>query len=195
MRPSLSYSYQHFVSQWRNKQSDLLESKSDLGWPSCLHAESHTCVGWSESVRWSLRLIFISLTTFDAIKFILAINPFSTKIQTFIHSVKHWNQKPEIQLVVRSHVIIIIVVIQPLPPLVTLSSVTSSLRQLTGWILTQHIEFPDLMECSSEFLDAESVNNGINSWIGMREEDGDVKDVHLGPFTVGAKEVDAVEDV
>lgn len=76
----------------------------------------------------------------------------------------------------------------------TLSSLAPSLRKPTDWILTTHVEFPDFPKCCTEFLDAESVNNGVDSRVAVGEDDGDVNEVYC-LITFREKEGDAVEDV
>lgn len=76
----------------------------------------------------------------------------------------------------------------------TLSSLTPSLRKPPDWILTKHILFPDFPERRAEFLDAESVHDGVDGRVSVGEDDGDVDEEHR-LITGRAKEGDAVEDV
>lgn len=76
----------------------------------------------------------------------------------------------------------------------TLSSLATSLRKPTNWILTKHVQFPDFAERCAKFLDAESINDGIDSRVAMGEDDGDVNKEHW--LVAGwAKEGNAVKDV
>lgn len=45
----------------------------------------------------------------------------------------------------------------------TLTSLASSLRKTTNWIPTEQVLFPDFPESCAEFLDAESINDGVYS--------------------------------
>lgn len=76
----------------------------------------------------------------------------------------------------------------------TLSSLAPSLRKPTDWILTKHVLFPDFPERCAEFLDAESVHDGVDGRVAVGEDDGDVNEEHW-LITGRAKEGDAVEDV
>ncbi len=76
----------------------------------------------------------------------------------------------------------------------TLSSLAPSLRKPTDWILTKHVLFPDFPECCAEFLDSESINDGVDGRVAMGEDDGNVNEEHW-LITARAKEGDAVEDV
>ncbi len=76
----------------------------------------------------------------------------------------------------------------------TLSSLAPSLRKPADRILTKYELFPDFTERCAEFLDAESVNNGVHSRVAVSEDDGDVNEEHW-LITGRAKQGDAVQDV
>ena len=93
----------------------------------------------------------------------------------------------------RSHFVIVIINL-PQPPVMTLSSLAPSLRKPTDRVPTKEVLFPDFPECCAEFLDAESVNDGVDGWVAVAEDDGDVNEKHL--LAAGrTEEGDAVEDV
>lgn len=116
---------------------------------------------------------------------------------SLLHSVNQWRETNQLHSnpisCQRSHIIIVVIVL-PQPRLITLSSLAPSLRKPTYWILTKHIESPDFPESSAEFLDAESVNDGVDSRVAMGKDDGNINKEHR-PFTGRAKEFDAVKDV
>lgn len=76
----------------------------------------------------------------------------------------------------------------------TLSSLAPSLRKPTDRILTKHVQFPDFPKRCAEFLDAKSINDGIDGRVTVRENDGDVNEEHW-LITGRTKEGDTVEDV
>lgn len=76
----------------------------------------------------------------------------------------------------------------------TLSSLAPSLRKPTHWILTKHVLFPDFTERCAEFLNTESVHNGVDGRVAVGKDDGDVNEEHR-LVTGRAKEGDAVQDV
>lgn len=75
----------------------------------------------------------------------------------------------------------------------TLFSLASSLRKTTNWIPTEQVLFPDFPERCTEFLDAESINDGVDSRVAVGEDDGDVYEFWLVTFR--AEEGYAVQDV
>lgn len=76
----------------------------------------------------------------------------------------------------------------------TPSSLAASLREPSSRILTEHVQFPDFLEGRTEFLDTESVNDGVDGRVAVREDDRDVHE-DLGVLVGGAEKGDAVEDV
>ena len=98
---------------------------------------------------------------------------------SLFHSVNQWSETQQLHSNPvsrqRSHVIVVIVVL-PQPPLMTLSSLAPSLRKPTNRILTEHIQFPDFPERSAEFVDAESINDGVDCRVAMGEDNGDVNE-------------------
>lgn len=88
----------------------------------------------------------------------------------------------------------IIVVVLPQPRVITPSSLAASLREPSSRILTEHVQFPDFPEGRTEFLDTESINDGVDGRVAMREDDRGVHEGH-GILAGGAEKGDAVEDV
>lgn len=91
-----------------------------------------------------------------------------------------------------SHIIVVVVLLQP--HAITPSSLAASLREPSSRILTEHVQFPDFLEGRAEFLDAESVNDGVDGRVAVGEGDRGVHE-DLWVLTGGAEKGDAVEDV
>lgn len=92
----------------------------------------------------------------------------------------------------RSHVVVVVVL--PQPCLVTSSPLAPPLREATDRVPTEHVLFPDFPEGRAEFLDPESVDDGVDGGVAVREDDGNVNEEHRR-VAVGAEESDAVVDV
>lgn len=73
-------------------------------------------------------------------------------------------------------------------------SLTAFLREPGSRILAEEVQFPDFAEGRAEFLDAESVNDGVDRRVAVGEDDCYVNE-ELGLLARGAEEGDAVEDV
>lgn len=66
---------------------------------------------------------------------------------------------------------------------------------LQGWcVFAAEVLLPDFSEGRAEFLNAESVDNWIDSRVAMGEQNGDVEEKY-GLLALGAKQRDAVNDV
>lgn len=61
-------------------------------------------------------------------------------------------------------------------------------------LLAAEVLFPDPLERSTEFLDAESVNDGVDCRVAMREQNGYINEEH-GLLILRTEERDAVHNV
>lgn len=113
-----------------------------------------------------------------------------------MHSAGRWREAPKFHSSLisgrGSHIVIVVVLPQPL--VITPSSLAASLREPSSRVLTEHVQFPDFPEGRTEFLDTESVNDGVDGRVAVREDDRDVQE-DLGVLAGGAEQGDAVEDV
>lgn len=64
-------------------------------------------------------------------------------------------------------VIIVVVIVMPQPPRGVLYSLTPFLRQLTIWSSTKDVPIPNFPEGRAEFLNAESVHDGIDGGVAV----------------------------
>lgn len=138
----------------------------------------------------------ISLTSLDAIKATLNVNPLSVDIKS--ESFPFCNHQSETLQLHGSKICwqssqILIIFIDPLHPTL-ITSLAPFLRKPTNWILTKEVLFPDFLERCAEFLDAESINDGIDGRVAVGKDDGNEEEV-LWIVTGRAEEGDAVEDV
>lgn len=66
---------------------------------------------------------------------------------------------------------------------------------LQSWcVFAAEVLLPDFPEGRAEFLNAESIDNWVDSGVAMGKQDGDVEEDH-GLLALGAEECDAVDDV
>lgn len=61
-------------------------------------------------------------------------------------------------------------------------------------LLAAEVLLPDPLECSTKFLDAESIYDRVDSRIAMSEQNGNINEEH-GLLTLRTEECDAVHNV